>query len=99
MIAQIIPVVVALGVFLRIGDWLVAPGAPDAVIRVAWSLTLSLVVAGLTLLAIPGMVYAYGPAEAIVVTVFSLGVLGGLGYGLWATRWRSPAVGTRRFRW
>lgn len=85
--SQITLSVLALGVLLRIGHGVVAPGEPDTVVRVAWSLSLSLIIAWLSLLAIGIFTMGFGLTEPVVVTVLLLGVLGGLLYGLSASRW------------
>ena len=60
---------------------------PDALLSIAWSISLSLVIAWLCIYALAAFTMGYAATDPVVVGVLSFGALTGLTYGL-RTHWR-----------
>ena len=76
--------IIILGMIFRVTSQVYRSKAPDPIISTGWSVTLSLVLAWLSILAIP-MFSTVIPAETeiLTVTILSVGALGGLVFGIW----------------
>jgi hypothetical protein len=75
--------VLVLGVLLRAAYWL-AGRPPDDLVTVAWSVSLALTLAGICILAVAVFTFGYGMTDAVVTTIWALGLVGGGAYGAFA---------------
>jgi hypothetical protein len=74
--------VLVLGLALRAWARFAVGGRPDAFVQTAWSLSLSLIIAWLCVLAIGIFTFGYGLSGGVVITVLGLGLVGGLLYSV-----------------
>jgi len=80
--------VLVLGMVLRAGTWLTARGQPDAVVTVAWSLSLALALflAWLCLWDVSALTFRYGATDGVIIAMLGLGVVGGCVSGGFSVR-------------
>jgi hypothetical protein len=92
MVSQLSLGVLVLGVVLRGVNWIRRPRESDVLVSVAWSISLSLVIAWLCIFAIVAFTFSYGATDGVIVTVLALGGLVGFVYGI-ATFWHRHSRG------
>ena len=79
--------IIVLGFIFRGVNWIRPSEKPDALLSIAWSISLSLVIAWLCIFALAAFSMGYAATDPIVVGVLSFGALAGLMYGFGA-HWR-----------
>jgi hypothetical protein len=82
-----------LGLILRGANWISRPREPDLLVSVAWSVSLSLVIAWLCIVAIVAFTCGYGATDSVIATILAFGTVAGLIYGI-ATSWHCRSRST-----
>jgi hypothetical protein len=84
---------IVLGAVLRGADWLSRVRRPDLLVSVAWTVSLSSVIAWICIFAIAAFTAGYGLTDEMIVSVLALGGFAGIAYGL-ASFWYQHSSGT-----
>lgn len=79
--------ILLLGLIVSILNRISPSEKPEAVLAIAWSISVSLVIAWLSLFVLASISMGYAVTDAITIAVFSISVLAGLAWGL-GTHWR-----------
>jgi len=79
--------IIVLGFVFRGLNWIRHSEEPDALLSIAWSLSLSLVIAWLCIIALAAFSMGYAATDPVVIDVLLCGTMAGLIYGL-GTHWR-----------
>jgi hypothetical protein len=78
--------VILLGILLRVANWINPPGKTDLTNSIAWSLSLALIIAWLTIGVLAVFSMGYAATDTVVMGVLSAGSIGGAVYGVVAYR-------------
>lgn len=73
-----------MGFIFRGVNWIKPSEKPDALLSIAWSVSLSLVIAWLCIFALAAFSMGYAATDPVIVGVLSFGALAGLMYGIGA---------------
>jgi hypothetical protein len=79
--------IIVLGFVFRGLNWIRHSEEPDALLSIAWSLSLSLIIAWLCIIALAAFSMGYAATDPVVIDVLLCGTMAGLIYGL-GTHWR-----------
>jgi hypothetical protein len=84
--------IILLGILLRVANWINLLGKPDLTDSIAWSLSLALIIAWVTIGVLAVFSMGYAATDPVVTGVLSAGLVAGSAYGLVAYKIASVRI-------